>query len=448
MYAPLYHTLCTLAQQGGVRMHMPGHKGRAMTPLFSAAAIDYTEIPPTGNLYTGEGPVALAEEAAAAAWGAEHAYFLTGGSTQGIMASLALCAAPGSTILLDRNTHRSFFNAMALLDLHPVYLYEPTAEHISAALVQHSEIQTVCITSPTYYGVISDIAAAAAVCREHGAKLFVDEAHGAHFPFAGAGSCAVGHGASICVCSAHKTLPALGSGALLLTDSSFSPAAVREKTAMFGTSSPSYAVMASIDWARAYLEGEGGRAYRRCAGWVHQLRTEINRRNVFHALSSEDGLALDPTRLTINTARAGLDGRRAGALLEQQFQIWPEMDNRDCIVCILTCSDTEADIGRLTDALKALEVHAGDAPLPSCGAPPEPDICCSVRSAVFSPRASVPLENAGGRISAVSIAPYPPGVPVVAPGERITPSVLSYLTQIGYDMSAPVSVLSKGVQSG
>lgn len=443
MDAPLYHALCTLARSGALRMHMPGHKGNAMAPLFSIAAIDYTEIPPTGNLYTGEGPIAEAEALAARAWGAARAYFLTGGSSQGILAGLALCAAPGSTILLDRNTHKSFFSGMALLDLHPVYLDHPAAGDVERLLRAHPEAKTVCVTSPTYYGVVAEIEAIAAVCRAHGAKLLVDEAHGAHFPFVNRGPCAAGRGAAVSVSSAHKTLPALGSSALLFTDGSFSDGAVREKTALFGTSSPSYPILASIDWARAHLEGPGGEAYRRCARETAALRSAINGRGVFHALTEADGLTLDPTRLTVYTACAGLNGRRAGELLEQHYNIWPEMSNRDCVVCILTCSDSSADVARLANALEALESWAGTAPLPPCPPPPGPETCCSIRSAAFAPRHSLPLGQAAGRISAVSIAPYPPGVPVVAPGERITPDILSYLRTIGYDLDEPVSVLSK-----
>lgn len=445
MEAPLYNALCALAQEDALRMHMPGHKGKAMAPEFSAAAIDYTEIPPTGNLYTGEGPIAEAEALAARAWGAEKAYFLTGGSTQGVLSGLSLCAAPGSTILLDRNTHKSFFSAMALLDLHPVYFSGLTAEHVEALLREHDSVETVCITSPTYYGVVADVDAIAAVCKAHGVKLLVDEAHGAHFPFVERGKCAAGRGATVSVSSAHKTLPAMGGSALLFTDGSFSDAAVREKTALFGTSSPSYAIMASIDWARAYLEGEGSTEYRRCAAAVAALRDEINERGVFHALTESDGLTLDPTRLTVHTACAGLNGKRAGEILEQQYNIWPEMDNRDCVVCILTCSDTGADIARLSAALKELEQFAEGAPLPSCPPPPVPEVCCSIRSAVFAQRQRLSLCQAAGHVSAVPIAPYPPGVPVVAPGEKITEEILSYLESIGYDLDEPVSVLSEGV---
>ncbi len=445
MDAPLYQALAALAKKDSLRMHMPGHKGKAMDELFSAAAIDYTEIPTTGNLYTGEGPIAEAEDKAARAWGAEGAYFLTGGSSQGILAGLSLCAAPGSTILLDRNTHKAFFSAMALLDLRPVYFSSLVPEEIDALLRRHPAAKTVCITSPTYYGVCAQIEAIAALCRKHGAKLLVDEAHGAHFPFVNRGSCAAGRGAAISVSSAHKTLPAMGSSALLFTDGSFSSAAVREKTALFGTSSPSYVLMASIDWARAYLEGEGGVQYRRCAKEVAALRDEINRRGVFHALTESDGLTLDPTRLTVQTGIAGLDGRRAGSLLEQDFDIWPEMENRDCVVCILTCADSSADIARLAEALRALEQYAAGTPLPPCPPPPAPEVCCSVRAAVFAPRRPLPLRDAAGAVSGAAIAPYPPGVPVVAPGERITAEILAYLARIGYDLDESVAVLSEGV---
>ena len=445
MNAPLYNKLCALAQSDTLRMHMPGHKGKTMPAPFPAA-IDYTEIPPTGNLYTGEGPIAQAEELAVQTWGADHAFFLTGGSTQGVMAGLALCAAPGEKILLDRNAHKSFFSAVALLDLDPVYLRAPDAALVAEALRADPEIRVVCVTSPTYYGVIYDLAAIAGICGQYGVRLLVDEAHGAHFPFVGCGPCAVGLGADVCVCSAHKTLPALGSSALLFTGAAFSAAAVREKTALFGTSSPSYPIMASIDWARAWLEEAGGKEnYHRSADAAATLRREINARGVFHALSGEDGLTLDPTRLTVMTACAGLDGRQAGKLLEERYHIWPEMDNRDCVVFILTCCDTEEDLRRLADALRALEANAPGVPLAAVAAPPEPEICCSVRRAVFAHHRFVPLRAAEDCVSAACIAPYPPGVPVVAPGERISRAILTYLAETGYDCDAPVSVIAEGV---
>lgn len=241
--------LCVLRGQKGLRMHMPGHKGKSPAAEFStAAALDYTEIDPTGNLYTGEGPIAAAEALAARTGERRRPFSSPAAPRRECWRGCRCAAEPGTTVLLDRNAHRAFYSAMALLDLTPVYLDKPTAEQVSAALSEHESIRTVCITSPTYYGVIADVEKIAAACRAHGARLLVDEAHGAHFPFVGRGPCAAGRGASVSISSAHKTLPALGSTALLFTDGSFSPAAVREKTALFGTSSPSYLLMASIDW--------------------------------------------------------------------------------------------------------------------------------------------------------------------------------------------------------
>ena len=445
MDAPLYNALCVLRGQKGLRMHMPGHKGKSPAAEFSAAAaLDYTEIGPTGNLYTGEGPIAAAEALAARDWGATQAFFLTGGSTQGVLAGLSLCAEPGSTVLLDRNAHRAFYSAMALLDLTPVYLDKPTAEQVSAALSEHESIRTVCITSPTYYGVIADVEKIAAACRAHGARLLVDEAHGAHFPFVGRGPCAAGRGASVSISSAHKTLPALGSTALLFTDGSFSPAAVREKNALFGTSSPSYLLMASIDWARAYLtEGAGGAAYRAVAAETARLRAQINKRGVFRALCEADGVSLDPTRLTVDTGRAGLSGDQAGKHLEQDYNIWPEMTDRDRVVCILTCADTAEELERLGAAFAALEQFAAAAPFRPCPPPPAPRMRRRIREAVFAPRRMLALNLAAGCVSASSIAPYPPGVGVVAPGEEITREIIEYLAAVGYDVSAPVPVLKE-----
>ena len=198
------------------------------------------------------------------------------------------------------------------------------------------------------------------------------------------------------------------------------------------------------NWYALFPEGEGGARYREAAARTAALRQAVNRRGVFHALTEEDGLTLDPTRLTVDTARAGLDGRKAGELLEQTFHIWPEMDDRRGVVCILTCADGAEEFARLEEAFQKLEAFAGGAPLPPCPPPPAPEICRTVRQAIFGPRCRLPLGQARGRIAAASIAPYPPGVPVAAPGERITGEILDYFKTIGYPLDEPVFVLEEG----
>ena len=240
--APLYDALRALAGSHPLRMHMPGHKGRPLPipELGDYAALDFTELPPTGDLYAGGGPIGAAQDLWARAFGMAQCLFLTGGSTQGVLSALTLACRPGEGILLDRGCHRSAYNALALLDLHPVYLYRAalpdtdilgpiTPEQVAQALACHPEIKTVCITSPTYYGVLSDIPALAACCHAHGARLVVDAAHGAHLPFLGNRDLAR---ADLAVVSAHKTLSAPGQSALLLAGADFSHAELRRAASL------------------------------------------------------------------------------------------------------------------------------------------------------------------------------------------------------------------------
>ena len=261
MNTPLCDALRTFAATAPLRMHMPGHKGMGLPlPELSAAApLDFTELPPTGNLFEGDGPIRAAEELWAAAFHMDACLFLTGGSTQGVLSALTLTCRPGDAVLLDRGCHRSAYNALALLDLQPHYLYRPWLEEegiggpvspqaVEKELAEHPEIKTVCITSPTYYGVQSDISTLASVAHTHGARLIVDGAHGAHLPFLGDFSLSA---ADLAVVSAHKTLPAPGQSALLFANGVPLEELCRAGS-LYGSSSPSSPMMAALDAARAW----------------------------------------------------------------------------------------------------------------------------------------------------------------------------------------------------
>lgn len=437
MPTPLYDALKEYAQKNPARFHMPGHKGKFLPApeLAGLASIDLTELLPTGNLYEAGEPFDSAQRLWAELFGFDFCQFLTGGSTMGIHAGLALCAGPGKKALVDRGCHRAVFNALAMLDLEPVWLERPwldsenligpiSPEQVEKMLDRHPDIKTVCITSPTYAGVLSDVEVISQIVHARGGTLFVDGAHGAHLPFLGVDPF---RGADAAAVSAHKTLPAMGQSALLFVNG-VDPDRVRRTASIFGSSSPSYPMLVSMDLARDWLLGEGRWEYRRTACRVFEFRQAFP--------SLKDGLFLDPCRLTLKVK----DGPAFARALEERG-IFPEMEDGGHVVLICSAQDSDGDLYRLEGALVELRERMGDcAPIP---APPLPERVSSPRAALFAPGELRTLRDCEGEVSACQIAPYPPGVPVVAPGERITKKELAYLEKIGYNMLSEVRVISE-----
>ena len=437
MPTPLYDALLQYCARNAARFHMPGHKGRflPLPELAALAPLDVTEIPGLGNLYEAGEPFDSAQELWAQDFGFENCQFLTGGSTMGIHTGLALCCAPGEKVLVDRTCHRAVFHAMALLDLEPVYLERPwladqglagpvDLELVEKKLKSHPDIKTVCITSPTYSGILSDTRAIGALIHARGGKLFVDGAHGAHLPFLGLDAFS---GADGVVVSAHKTLPAMGQTALLFTNG-FERELVRLRASLYGTSSPSYPMMASLDGARQWLKDGGGEVYRQTAREVARLREKFP--------SLKPPLPLDPARLTLKVC----SGPAFTRALEERG-IYPEMEDGGHVVLICTPQDLEENFARLEQALEELKGEMGACP--PIPAPPLPERVLSLRRALFSSSVSRPLEECEGEIAAGSVAPYPPGVPVVAPGERITKKELAYLGEIRYNTKSEIRVVAR-----
>ena len=435
MPTPLYDALRAYAGKSPLRFHMPGHKGKFLPvpELMSLAPVDLTELSPTGNLFAAGEPFDSAQALWAELFGFDHCQFLTGGSTMGIHTGLTLCARPGEQILVDRNCHRAVFNALALLDLEPVYLERPwlkgenligpiSPEDVEKSLNRHPNIKTVCITSPTYAGMLSNIGAISRIVHARGGKLFVDGAHGAHLPFL---DLAPFWGADAVTVSAHKTLPAMGQTALLFTNR-MDPDRVRQTASIYGSSSPSYPMLVSLDAARDWLVGEEGfHQYRRAACRVAELRQK------FSSIRPRSGLSLDPCRFVLKVK----DGPAFAAALEERG-VYPEMEDGGHVVFICTAQDSDEDFCRLERVLEDLVDRMGDCP--PIPAPPIPERVLSPRQALFAPSRVWPLEDCEGEIAACQIAPYPPGVPVVAPGERISKKELAYLQKIGYNILSEI----------
>lgn len=443
--APLFHALQLLATGDSARFHMPGHKGE---PLFNTYAeifpIDFTETYGTGNLYLGDGPIRDAEVAAARYFGADDCFFLTGGSTQGILSMLAAAVGEGGSVLLDRECHKSVCHACALLDITPYFISAPLLEPfgISGALpvdeaerqlLAHPEIKAVLLTSPTYYGVRRAVPAFAGLCRAYGKKLLVDAAHGAHFTALGLPTPTM-EGADLAVLSIHKTLPCMGQGAVVLCGANTDRALLRESTALFGTSSPSYPIMASIDLARAYMEGPGRAAYRRTAENCADLRRFIHQRTGFTALSVEHYPALDPCRLTVCTAGTDVTGHQLADMLWSECGVACEMADDRNAVFILTGADTGSAVHRLRHGLRRISNRRHTEPPPAPAAPvPPAERVMPVRQAWFSQTKPVAPEAAAGLVCARPVTPYPPGVPLLWPGEKITEAHIELILKRWYN---------------
>ena len=420
------------ASSGALPMHMPGHKRNLTAAPFLAplgGGLDITEIDGFDNLHDAQDVLRREMERAAALWGARRSFFLVNGSTCGLLAAVYAVAAGGGSAIVARNCHKAVYHALELCGLTPRYLLPDwcaewgiygsvSPESVAAALVDTPNARFVLLTSPTFEGALSDISAIAKLCHQAGVPLLVDEAHGAHLGLGGFPAEALACGADVVIQSAHKTLPAMGQAALLFTNG-IDPGQVRRTAAIYGTSSPSYPILASLDTAREWLEGPGAGEYGRVARRTAALRCR------FPSLCPP--LPLDPTRFTLKVK----NGPAFTGQLESRCNIWPEMEDGGHVVFILTACDGEEVLDRLESVLEGMEEQMGDsAPLPP---PPLPERVLSPRQAQFAPAEVLPLERTEGRVCTCQLAPYPPGVPVVAPGERIGKKELAYFRQIGYN---------------
>ncbi len=451
--APLFHALQLIATGDSARFHMPGHKGE---PLFNTYAeifaIDFTETYGTGNLYTGEGPIRDAEVAAALYFGASDCFFLTGGSTQGIMSMLATAVGRGGSVLLDRECHKSVCHACALLDITPYFVTAPLIEPFAVSgdlpldaverqLIDHPDIKAVLVTSPTYYGVRRALPALADLCRAFDKRLLVDAAHGAHFPAVGLPA-PIAEGADMAVLSMHKTLPCLGQGAVVLSAKGVDKRALRENTALFGTSSPSYPIMASIDLARDYTEGKGRASYRRSAEACGEMREYVERRTGFTPLTPGHFPALDPCRLTVCTAGTDVTGHQLSDMLWSEYGVACEMaDNRNAVF-ILTGADSAASLHRLRRGLRHISNRRQETLPPSPTSPfPPAERVMGVRDAWFSHTGRVEPAAAEGLVCARPVTPYPPGVPLLWPGEKITRAHIELIRERWYNEISEITVV-------
>lgn len=461
--APLLEALQELAHRQHAPFYAPGHKrGRGIPqPLADLLGktvfqADLPELPELDNLFAPEGAIREAQQLAAQAFGAAQTWFLVNGSTGGIIASILATCAAGEKIILPRNVHRSAISGLVLSGAVPVFVspeYDPawdlansiTPAGVAEALDRHPDAKAVMVVYPTYHGVCGDVAAIAELAHRHGIPLLADEAHGPHFAFhPDLPSPALAAGADLAVQSAHKVLSAMTQASMLhVQGDRIDRQRLSQALQLVQSTSPSYLLLASLDAARQQMATQGeqllAQALRLAEGARNRL-AQIPGLSVLQPPSPEavtpGFAALDRTRLTVSVAGLGLSGYEADEILHRQLGVTAELPCLRQLTFIVSAGNTPADIEQLVRGFttlaekeKRLEAGLSCAGVPVLPSSPNPP-ALTPREAFFAETETLPGERACHRISAEIVCPYPPGVPVLMPGEIITRAALYCLQRV------------------
>lgn len=445
------HILQTQLEEYAPRLyplHMPGHKRRMAPAPGLPYGWDLTEVAGVDDLHEAEGILAQAMARTAALWGADRSWYLVNGSTCGILAAIHAAVPFGGALLCARNCHKSVYHAIQLGHLRPHWLLPPVdpdfgvygslpPQAVARALDAHPDVSCLVLTSPTYEGVLSDLKAIADLCHARNIPLIVDEAHGAHYlPLAerwGWQGGAVAAGADLVIQSPHKTLPSLTQTALLhLNGTRIDPAAVEQALDLFETSSPSYPLMASLDGCTGILAARGEALFevwrRRLTRFSAAVRPLQGLRVFCHGADRVENhptvFAHDPGKLLINGRGAGYTGAGLAELLRERFGFETEMSCGENLLAMTSICDEETALDRFAVALLALDRRAQAQP--AAPALPEPgEARMTIAQALAAPSEEVSWDEAVGRVAAEYLWAYPPGVPLIVPGEVLDPAMLA-----------------------
>ena len=433
MNTPVADFVQRYAKAGTARLHMPGHKGRC---FLGCEPWDITEIHGADALYEAEGILAESEQNAAALFGSQRTCYSTEGSSQCIRAMLYLAvAASGShTVVAARNVHRAFVSAAALLDLEIRWLWPEESRSLCGCPISPAQLEkalgslpeppaAVYLTSPDYLGGMAEIPALAQVCHQHGTLLLVDNAHGAYLRFLQPSLHPLDLGADLCCDSAHKTLPVLTGGAYLhLSPTAPAQLAPLAKSALglFGSTSPSYLTLASLDLCNRYL----------AEGYPQRLAEAVERLAELRERLTAAGWRVepsDPLRVTVAAPRGVTGQELAGQLRRQGAEC--EYADRDFLVLMATPENTPEELAQAAAALGQCPGEANPPQLPLARG----ERACSIRQAAFAPRETVDAAHSLGRVCGLPTVGCPPAIPIAVSGERITPEALALFAYYGIE---------------
>ncbi len=424
-------------------MHMPGHKRKTPAKYLKklAADIDITEIDGFDDLHCPSGLIADAEARATALWGAQKSHILVGGSTVGILAGIYSFLAPSDEVLVARNSHKSVYHAVEICGSTPRYIVperdKKTGIYLSvdpvkvaAALDYWRKIKLVVITSPTYEGVISNVSAIADICRKRGVALLVDEAHGAHLDlsdkFAGG---AVKAGADVVVQSLHKTLPSLTQTAIAHVGGLCDKEKFARALDVFETSSPSYLLMASADGCVDYVKNNI-KLFAKWSASIDSFRCGAKKLAHLSVFDGDGAFDFDKSKIVISTVGADISGFELMKKLREEYDIELEMAGERHAVAMTGMFDTKSTLSKLLRALIKIDKTLAASEKSALSAVDLPVYAMTPKEAVILPAEAVFAGEAEGEIAAEYVWAYPPGIPLIVPGEVIDGDAVSYAKRL------------------
>lgn len=449
----LLGSLLAYAERDVYPFHMPGHKrNAALLGTMLPYAIDITEIEGFDNLHAPQGILKQLQARLAALWGARESFAMVNGATGGILAGMAATLSAGDKVLLARNCHKAVYHAVEMLGADPIYLCPPidaatgisgsiSPEAVHHALQENAGIRLVVLTSPTYDGVLSDVAKIVQTAHAHGVPVLVDEAHGAHLRFtAHAALSAVAAGADIVIQSLHKTLPALTQCAvahLCGPQALVSAERFRAKLSVFETSSPSYVLLASMAQCVQFLETQGETAFAAYAARLEAFSKEIEDLQNLSVLCKGADMpqahpaffGFDSGKLPIHIKTDAATGVTLAQRLREDYALESEMAQLSYVLLMSTVCDTHTGFQRLSEALHALDATlAGATRAPAAESTVAlPEKRCTPMAAARETGRLCPLEQAIGKTSLAYVWCYPPGAPMLVPGEGIDAQTVQYI---------------------
>ncbi|MFC7442287.1 aminotransferase class I/II-fold pyridoxal phosphate-dependent enzyme [Laceyella putida] len=456
-HTPLFTKLREHANLNPIQFHIPGHKkGQGMDPEYrdfiglNALSIDLINIAPLDDLHHPQGIIQEAQQLAAEAFGADHTFFSIQGTSGAIMTMVMSVVGPGDKIIVPRNVHKSVLSAVILAGALPIFVHPEmdktlgiahgiTACQVDKALKQHPDAKAVLVINPTYYGVAGNLKEIVELVHRYGIPVLVDEAHGVltHFhdrlPMS-----AMDAGADMAATSVHKLGGSLTQSSVLnVREGLVNPARVQSIISMLTTTSTSYILLASLDAARRYLAVNGEEIIEETLKLADYARRQINEIPGLRCvgrewLGSDAVYDMDETKLLIHLENMSINGSEAENWLRDHYQIEVELSDLYNLLCLITPGDTNETIDQLLTALRGMSsqfYQAGRCSAVEIHLPDIPTLVLSPREAFYSETESILLKEAAGRVIAEFIMIYPPGIPILAPGEEITEENIYYIAE-------------------